>query len=30
MRPTTAYLDLRQIAPATLVNFVLQKLGASD
>lgn len=29
LRPTTAYVDLRQIAPATLVDFVLQKLGAS-
>lgn len=29
LRPTTAYVDLRQIAPATLVDFVLQKLGTS-
>lgn len=29
LRSTTAYVDLRQIAPATLVDFVLQKLGAS-
>lgn len=29
LRATTAYVDLRQIAPATLVDFVLHKLGAS-
>lgn len=27
LRPTTGYLDLRQIAPATLVDFVLKKLA---
>jgi hypothetical protein len=30
LRPTTAYLDLRQIAPLTLVDFVLKKLGRSS
>lgn len=29
LRPTTGYLDLRQVAPATVVEFVLKKLGAS-
>lgn len=28
LRPTVAYVDLREIAPATLVDFVLSKLGA--
>ena len=27
LRPTTGYVDLRQTAPATLVEFVLKKLG---
>lgn len=27
LRPTTGYVDLREIAPATLVEFVLTKLG---
>jgi hypothetical protein len=29
LRPTVGYLDLRQIAPQTLVEFVLKKLGKS-
>lgn len=29
LRPTVAYLDLREIAPATLVEFVLKKIAAS-
>ncbi len=28
LRPTTGYVDLRQIAPAVLVDFVLKKLAA--
>jgi hypothetical protein len=28
LRPTTGYVDLREIAPQTLVDFVLKKLGA--
>jgi hypothetical protein len=30
LRPTTGYVDLRQIAPQTLVEFVLRKLGKSS
>lgn len=30
LRPTTGYVDLRQIAPQTLVDFVLKKLDASS
>lgn len=28
-RPTIGYLDLREIAPATLIEFVVAKLGGS-
>lgn len=30
LRPTTGYVDLREIAPHTLVSFVLKKLGKRD
>jgi hypothetical protein len=30
LRPTVSYLDLRQVAPATLVEFVLKKFGVAD
>jgi hypothetical protein len=30
LRPTTGYVDLREIAPQTLVDFVLKKLGKRD
>lgn len=30
LRPTTGYVDLREIAPHTLVGFVLKKLGKRD
>ncbi len=30
LRPTVAYLNLREIAPATLVEFVLKKFGLPD
>lgn len=28
LRPTTAYLDLVEVAPATLVEFIVEKVGA--
>jgi hypothetical protein len=30
LRPTVAYVDLRELAPQTLVEFILEKLGNSS